>query len=467
MAIKINNKDLYRRVINWQDVQRVILNWSQIRPTSQPHIDYHIISNWGTGGWWWGGTWVPWWWSIWWWGWGSGAVIWENWVSNWWDTAGGSQWTAELKYNWMPSLLNAYKGEIIYSFYWNQTETSYAFDSYLIYNSSRTYGSTIRKSSQNRELWFEPFAPWEIMQDLSAWNYVMTAVLDLENESATLTLEWPNWFSEEIEASLTSTQIFNIRHSTDFWVELNDGVRLSRVDFYVYNNSQSQPVPAGVYHNATLWVISLSSDWTNWITIADKNLWATMVWNRWDAYTASNCWGFFQWGNNYMFPFSWAETTSSTQVDASTYWPWNYYSNSTFIIWHDDWSSVENNNLRWEVTNTDVARKWPCDYWFHVPSPTQVSSLFSTMDALCGSGNWDLEALKIPPVWIMNRDDGTVIWTWAVKFYWTSASAGWNYAISFPDLVNSLAKAYWFSIRPFANTPVVPDNTRTVLYQPQ
>ena len=244
-------------------------------------------------------------------------------------------------------------------------------------------------------------------------------------------------------------------------------MRLSRVDFYVYNNSQSQPVPAGVYHNATLWVISLSSDWTNWITIADKNLWATMVWNRWDAYTASNCWGFFQWGNNYMFPFSWAETTSSTQVDASTYWPWNYYSNSTFIIWHDDWSSVENNNLRWEVTNTDVARKWPCDYWFHVPSPTQVSSLFSTMDALCGSGNWDLEALKIPPVWIMNRDDGTVIWTWAVKFYWTSASAGWNYAISFPDLVNSLAKAYWFSIRPFANTPVVPDNTRTVLYQPQ
>ena len=145
MAIKINNKDLYRRVINWQDVQRVILNWSQIRPTSQPHIDYHVISNWGTGGWGWGGTWVPWWWGVWW-----STAVWESGITNWWDTGTGSQWTADLQYNWLPSLLNARKVEIIYSFYWNQTVTSYPFESYLEYNSIWTYESNIRNISQER-----------------------------------------------------------------------------------------------------------------------------------------------------------------------------------------------------------------------------------------------------------------------------------------------------------------------------
>lgn len=238
MAIKINRKDLARRIINWQDVQKVILNWSQIRPTEQKYIDYHIISNRGT--WWgWGGwSWVPWWWSIWWWGWWWSAVVWENWVSNGWDTAGGSQWIAELQYVWLPSLLNARKVEIIYSFYWNKTEAyNYPFESRLKYNSSWPYRPYIRKFWQDRTLWFQQFTQsWYVLWGSSAWNYVMTAVLDLENESATLTLEWPNWFSKEIEASIDSTQMFDIRHSTDFWVILWDWVILSKVEFLVDNN---------------------------------------------------------------------------------------------------------------------------------------------------------------------------------------------------------------------------------------
>lgn len=232
MAIKINNKDLYRRVINWQDVQKVILNWSQIRPTEQKYIDYHVISNrgtWGGGG---GGSWIPWWWSAWW-----STTVGESGITNWWDTGTGSQWMAELQYVWLPSLLNARKVEIIYSFYWNQTETYYPFDSFLEYNNSMTYYAGISSVLGSRALWFDPFVQTGYyMQDLSAWNYVMTAVLDLENEFATLTLEWPNWFKKEMEARMDSTQIFNIRHSTDFWIYLNDGVRLSRLDFLVDNN---------------------------------------------------------------------------------------------------------------------------------------------------------------------------------------------------------------------------------------
>lgn len=460
MAIKINNKDLYRRVINWQDVQRVILNWSQIRPTSQPHIDYHVISNRGTWGWGGGWSWIPWWW------WTSWSVdIGEAGVSNWrtWETA-------NLQYNWLPSLLNAYKVEIIYSFYWDQTETYYfPFESFLENNSSVTYESTISKSSQERLLWLRPFVQsWYIMRDLSEWNYVMTAVLDLENESATLTLEWPNWFSLEIEASLTSTQIFNIRHSTDFWIYLNDGVRLSRVDFYVYNSSQSQSVWAWIYHNTTLGLISLSSDWENWITIADKNLWATTVRNDWDTVTAQNNWWFFQWGNNYMFPFTWATTTSWTRVDTTWYWPWNYYNSDVFITWNRYRSSVDNVDLWWGYTDTYTARRGPCPEGYHVPSKADSDMLIDIANSLgIDISFWDFrKLLKIPLYRWLSWD------TWQLDDiyspYSLSATSDSKSYDSIYVLLSeySEVKASGRTIRPFKNTYVVPDSTRTVLYQP-
>lgn len=101
-----------------------------------------------------------------------------------------------------------------------------------------------------------------------------------------------------------------------------------------------------IFWSSADWLISLSSDWQTWITIADKNLWATTVWNSWDTLSQSNCGKYYQWGNNYGFPFSWSVTTSTTRVDASAYWPWNYYSSSTFIIRNTDaWDTTANNNL--------------------------------------------------------------------------------------------------------------------------
>jgi len=110
---------------------------------------------------------------------------------------------------------------------------------------------------------------------------------------------------------------------------------------------------AWIYHNSTLGLISLSSDWTTWITIADKNLWATSVWNNGDTLSAANCWYYYQRGNNNWFAWSWSLTTSTTLVDASSYWPWNYYSSSTFIKPSSSpysWDSSNNLNLRWWET---------------------------------------------------------------------------------------------------------------------
>lgn len=104
-----------------------------------------------------------------------------------------------------------------------------------------------------------------------------------------------------------------------------------------------------IFWNSTDWLISLSSDWQTWITIADKNLGATTVWNSWDTLSEANSGKYYQWWNNYGFPRTWSVTTSSTRVNASTYWPWNYYNSSTFIT-GDIWDSSRSRNLWWWET---------------------------------------------------------------------------------------------------------------------
>ena len=113
---------------------------------------------------------------------------------------------------------------------------------------------------------------------------------------------------------------------------------------------------AWIFHNPTDWLISISSDGTTWYTMADKNLWATTVYNYWDTLTEANCGKVYQWWNNYGF--SWDEnydisqiTQSSTQVDVTWYWPWNYYESSTLITTNPRQSSANDwNNLWWWVT---------------------------------------------------------------------------------------------------------------------
>lgn len=112
---------------------------------------------------------------------------------------------------------------------------------------------------------------------------------------------------------------------------------------------------AWIFWNAAEWLISLSLDWENWITMADKNVWATAVWNYSTAaswYSAANCGSLFQRWNN--FPQPWASSSSyspytSTKIDTTWYWPWNYFNQDIVVtIWtspDSDWSSVDNPNL--------------------------------------------------------------------------------------------------------------------------
>ena len=121
-----------------------------------------------------------------------------------------------------------------------------------------------------------------------------------------------------------------------------------------------------------------------WITLLDRNLWASATWAGIDE-SMQSFWYYFQWWNNYGFPSNPSESISSTgtKVDASEYWPNTangYYSSNIFIKWTYDWSTMHNNNLRWwswdsrdgndrgYPVENPVDRRWPCPENYHIPS---------------------------------------------------------------------------------------------------
>ena len=167
-----------------------------------------------------------------------------------------------------------------------------------------------------------------------------------------------------------------------------------------------------IFWSSVDWLISLSSNWTDWTTIADKNLWATTVWNSWDTLTDTNCWWYFQRWNNYMFPFSWSVTTDINLVDASTNWPWNYYSSSTFITRSWKWDSTGNNNLRWWVS------QW-----------SQCNNIISATDTIYESkaavqNGTDVSLVTTWEKYIWNNKADTAIVS--DTFYWSS----WDWDIT-------------------------------------
>lgn len=253
---------------------------------------------------------------------------------------------------------------------------------------------------------------------------------------------------------------------------------------------------AWVFHNPMLWIISLSGDWTNRLTIADKNLWATQVWYPWDTLTSANAGKYYQRWNNYWFDMTWATTTSSTKVDASTHWPWNYYSSSTFITDSNSsvkaWDTTINTNLRWWTTwvvkvqndkaiyswvgkDSYEAMRWPCPYWFHIPTIQEWTDvrdhgkdlwLWTTTSSSANATSFRTY-LKIPVAWFYSMYGSFSTTTWR---YWCcqdkSTWTQWGHRIynNANFWINYYSKGWWESIRPFKDTPAIPDNTWTTTF---
>jgi len=175
-----------------------------------------------------------------------------------------------------------------------------------------------------------------------------------------------------------------------------------------------------IFWNSSKWLISLSSNWQTWVTIADKNLWATTVWNSWDTLSEANCWKYYQRWNNYGFPFTWSVTTSSTKVDASAYWPWNYYSSDTFI-------TVSSSPYRWDTT--DNRNLW---WWVSQWSTTKSVEL---KNAYIGEVRvpWENTVMYYP----FKDDQLDKVWNSFLSVTWTKQSLWYNFAKSWEMLVNN------------------------------
>lgn len=238
-----------------------------------------------------------------------------------------------------------------------------------------------------------------------------------------------------------------------------------------------QPITESwIYWSASLWLISLSSNWTDWITIADKNLGATEVYSKGSSPTEANSWYLYQRWNNHWFPWAdkWTPWTSSSKVNVSSYWPWNYYSGASFITVESspyDWFTSLNSNLWWWTTWTNEAMQWPCDTWFHVPSTADWQNIIWIWVSLwiCTTSYWGdekfIEFLKLSLAGSRTAKKATISWVNTNWYYWSANTD--KYLILYPSEV-TLTTASWFatwqSIRPFANIPVQPTEERTKLF---
>lgn len=251
-----------------------------------------------------------------------------------------------------------------------------------------------------------------------------------------------------------------------------------RRNIYTRKNIPQRVTTPWIYHSKNLGLISLSGDWVNWITIADKNLWATIVYNNGDVLSEANCGKYFQRWNNYWFSQNWIITTSNIQVDASNYWPWNYYNSDIFIIGQKDWSSITNNDLRGGETDTLEARQGPAPKDFHIPSQIEWKTVIDMFNLYGEYGPAMKNYFKMPYVWDREYSDSNISDFGTRWYYWTSTPTNETWlspehragCLSFNDLTmdyyNWFYRGYGFSLRCFKNEPEIPYTSRIVLYQP-
>ena len=311
------------------------------------------------------------------------------------------------------------------------------------------------------------------------WNNYMFPFSGASTKSGTqvnATWYWP-WNYYNSSTFITATRWDNSANYDLRWNKTWVQKKWNVKQVYVGTTIARPTYNPWIYWNKAKWLISISSDWKNWITIADKNVGAKVVYNDWDTLSQDNCWYYYQWGNNYGFPYTWTiSSTSTTAVNAGSYWPTNPYYSSTFIK-STNWDSSYNKNLWGITTNTLVARQWPCPTGFHVPicnGTNWFSDLIQrwvTLGAWTSTGSNEIKKyLKMPFAW--NRSYQATVWNqgsvwWYICSEWDSTRAYqvW-YKITSTVWPNNSNRWTAYSIRPFKNDPVVPDNSRTVLYQP-
>ena len=183
-----------------------------------------------------------------------------------------------------------------------------------------------------------------------------------------------------------------------------------------------------------VWTITIT-DWTDTITMLDRNLWATEAWIGHDEgswINPSTYWYHFQRWNNYGFrsdqvDINFKNSQVSGNLVNSWYMDWAFHWWYWYDNWIDDnnkidirWWSISDNYFNlddgtWKVNNA-TERQWPCPEWFHVPSYWELKKVFAMTD-----NNFDSmhNGLLIPFGWfrssrdhyLTNRDISAYLWS--------------------------------------------------------
>lgn len=394
-------------------------------------------------------------------------------------------WVDLMEMNWMKKTVKKWSKILSeqYLAWWNWYGSG---DMYLvtILTNSSADSITAYAIKSSTELW----------DDYNTYRYAFNSPEDMTDEiwdtimwwfSLTLTTSSSQWvitISDGSQSVTVDSTSHNMRYAADYYAETNNAVseystmstnwRLVDGEHWPYNATEQESIDwsniieslktkwianATITHDTVNWDFTM----TNWpwsITIADKNLWATQIYEDWDTLSEANCGKMYQWWNNYGFPRNWAVTTSSTKVDTTWYGPWNSYSDGTYIIWNVDWASVNNTNLWWDTADTEYARQWPCPSWYHIPSIAEVQNVINMFNVIRPRSNkrdWTafLTAFSVPKWGRRKYQNADIFENWSTANLYTSTRKGtciineYNFSTA-----TWLATAIWCSIRPFKNT---------------
>lgn len=180
----------------------------------------------------------------------------------------------------------------------------------------------------------------------------------------------------------------------------------------------------------TAWTITIT-DWTDTITMLDRNLGATSN----DITKEESYWKYFQWWNN----------DSTKFITGAQNWTWN----ENIGLW---WWSVgdhieELTNDNWKVNNAPQ-RQWPCPEWFHVPSYWE---LLKIQDMMWNNTDDMRTQLLIPLAGDLNNENGlpqdpnNAFW-WSSSPYSVGTPTPWSWGLEFYDTgYYDFGSYYYFS----------------------
>ena len=215
-----------------------------------------------------------------------------------------------------------------------------------------------------------------------------------------------------------------------------------------------------IIHNITKWTITIYTwNYSYWITLQDRDLWAEGV---------GEIWLYYQWWNNH-WKTEWQELLE-TLIERWDYdWRWYDWNITWFInrvnenndYWeiedpnnikgslHNNlwwwWNDDQNNNFWYDETThkaTNISeRKWPCPEWYHVPSLWERSKLVYLYF------NW----IKKPEFLTEDNDHNWIYYTtssdWANRFINTfKINLWWQIHIqNWENLNNTLVSSKYYS----------------------